>query len=235
MDYIDIDPYGSPNPFLDSAIQKLRYGFLAITATDTAPLCGAYENMCKRKYYAKPIHNELMHEFGLRILIRKVQLVAAQYYKALIPLVSYYKDHYFRVFFYSVPTKSIVDDILKEHKTFDYKEFNLIQGNTYGPIYTGKLNNKEILKTMLEESKKHEDISKETSKFLKNLYEEYETLGLYDIHKISKELKITEIKDYENLFKELDKEGYKYSRTIFSKYAIKTNAPISFIKKIIQK
>jgi len=39
--YIDIDPFGSPNDFLDSAMKRLaRGGILAVTATDTAPLCG---------------------------------------------------------------------------------------------------------------------------------------------------------------------------------------------------
>ena len=76
FDYIDIDPFGSPNPFLDSAIKRLsREGILAVTATDTAPLCGTFPKACLRKYWAKPLRNELMHEIGLRILIRKVQLI----------------------------------------------------------------------------------------------------------------------------------------------------------------
>jgi tRNA (guanine26-N2/guanine27-N2)-dimethyltransferase len=39
FDYIDIDPFGSPNPFLDSALKAIaREGIIAVTATDTAPL-----------------------------------------------------------------------------------------------------------------------------------------------------------------------------------------------------
>ena len=37
FDYIDLDPFGSPNIFLDSAVKRLgRNGILAVTATDTA-------------------------------------------------------------------------------------------------------------------------------------------------------------------------------------------------------
>ena len=89
FDYIDIDPFGSPNPFLDAAVKRLaRDGILAVTATDTAPLAGTYPNACKRKYWAIPLRNHLMHEVGIRILIRKVQLIGIQYDKALIPIFS---------------------------------------------------------------------------------------------------------------------------------------------------
>ena len=40
--WIDIDPFGSPVPFIDSAIQSLaRTGVLEVTATDTAALTGS--------------------------------------------------------------------------------------------------------------------------------------------------------------------------------------------------
>jgi tRNA (guanine26-N2/guanine27-N2)-dimethyltransferase len=44
FDYIDIDPFGTPNPFLSVAVNKIkRNGILAITATDTAALTGTYD------------------------------------------------------------------------------------------------------------------------------------------------------------------------------------------------
>ena len=90
FDYIDIDPFGTPNPYLDSACRRLaRNGILAVTATDTSALCGTYPGACIRKYWAIPRKDCMMHETGLRILIRKAQLVAAQYDKALNPIFSY--------------------------------------------------------------------------------------------------------------------------------------------------
>ena len=56
IDYIDIDPFGSPNPFLDSAIANKKYVYLAITSTDTSGLAGSYKNACLRKYWALPLH-----------------------------------------------------------------------------------------------------------------------------------------------------------------------------------
>lgn len=52
FDYIDIDPFGSPNDFLESSISRIsRRGILAVTATDTAPLSGTFPDACTRKYW----------------------------------------------------------------------------------------------------------------------------------------------------------------------------------------
>ncbi|MFW6025188.1 MAG: hypothetical protein ACOCRX_02490 [Candidatus Woesearchaeota archaeon] len=230
FDYVDIDPYGSPNPFLDSILQKLKYGFLAVTATDTAPLCGSYINMCKRKYWANPLYNELMHEVGLRILIRKVQLVAAQYFKGLIPMISYYKDHYFRVIFFCIPTKTVTDKILKMHSHFGYNNFEIEKNGKYGPMYFGKLNDKELLKEMIEQI--DSNISKDTEKFLKRLYSEVETVGFYHLHKICEKYKIKSVPKIDKVMNNLSN---KASRTTFSQYGIKTKSDIEEIIKVLRK
>ena len=55
FDYIDIDPFGSPNPFLSAAVARInRGGVIAITATDTAALSGTYPKVTQRKYWANP-------------------------------------------------------------------------------------------------------------------------------------------------------------------------------------
>ena len=42
---------------------------LMVTATDVAVLCGADSKACMRLYDSKPIHNELCHESGMRVMI----------------------------------------------------------------------------------------------------------------------------------------------------------------------
>ncbi len=117
FDYIDIDPFGTPNPFLDAAVSSLKNnGILAVTATDTAPLCGTYRFACIRKYWSVPLHNYLMNEIGLRILIRKVQLIGLNYEFALIPIFSYVKNHYFRIFFKAIKSKQKCMEIFNQHK-----------------------------------------------------------------------------------------------------------------------
>src|SRR4030043_1018034 len=55
FDVVDVDPFGSPVPYLDSAIRALRNsGLLAVTATDMAPLCGVHAKACTRQYDENP-------------------------------------------------------------------------------------------------------------------------------------------------------------------------------------
>ena len=61
--WIDIDPFGSPVPFIDSAIQSLaRTGVLEVTATDTAALTGASLSSQKRRYGAQGIVDDYAHD-----------------------------------------------------------------------------------------------------------------------------------------------------------------------------
>ncbi|MFW6231130.1 MAG: hypothetical protein ACOC32_03850 [Nanoarchaeota archaeon] len=141
FDYIDIDPFGTPNPFLDAAVQRIaRNGILAVTATDTSALAGTYADVCKRKYDAIPLRNWLKHVVGVRILIRKVQLVGAQYDKALYPVFSYAKDHYYRVFFRCVKSKDKCTEIVKSHQYLLYdKELFDYRYSQYSDLKENKL------------------------------------------------------------------------------------------------
>lgn len=47
---VDLDPYGSPSVFLDSAVQSVADGgVLMCTATDMAVLCGGNGEVCYSK------------------------------------------------------------------------------------------------------------------------------------------------------------------------------------------
>src|SRR3989338_7352272 len=194
FDYIDIDPFGSPNPFLASTVARItREGIIAVTATDTAALTGTYPKVTKRKYWAKAVRNYMMHEIGLQILIRKVQLQGGQFDKALVPILAYHKDHYFRIYFRNVKGKEQCDQLLKEHKyllfnskTLEFKTsyFNLEKGFEYfGPLWTGKLFDKKLIATM-----KKENPFPQEEKFLDLLYQESKNdiVGFYDLHVIAK-------------------------------------------------
>src|SRR3989338_2095623 len=121
FNYIDIDPFGYPGIFLDAAAKKIMHnGILAVTATDTSALAGTAAAACRRKYMAVPLKNGFMHETGVRILIRLVQLIGAVHEKALIPVFSYYKGHYIRAFFLCKTGAHRVDELLDLHKEILY-------------------------------------------------------------------------------------------------------------------
>jgi tRNA (guanine26-N2/guanine27-N2)-dimethyltransferase len=51
FDVVDLDPFGTPSPYVDSAAHSIRAGgMICVTATDTSALCGTYIEPCIRKY-----------------------------------------------------------------------------------------------------------------------------------------------------------------------------------------
>jgi tRNA (guanine26-N2/guanine27-N2)-dimethyltransferase len=215
---------------LNNAIVRLsRSGILAVTATDTSALSGTYENACKRKYWAKPLRNELKHEIGLRILIRKIQLVAAQHDKALTPIFSYSKDHYMRVFFSCEKGKEKVDSIIKQ----------LGEAFKVGPMWLGNLWDENIVDKMFKKSKEKK-FEKSVVDLLDLINKEARIpcVGFFDIHTICKKEKLS-VPKYDSLISAIENEGFKVSRTHFSDKGLKSDIEsfklISLIKKELKK
>jgi len=180
FDYIDIDPFGSPNFLLDASISRIaRKGILAVSATDTAALCGTYPDTCKQKYWANSALCPQKHEMGLRILIRKVQLIGMQNEKALIPLFTYHYEHYYRIFFLALKGKTKASALFDDTtETFHYCPHCTLQFTSQthskkcpecgdnlrvcGPLYSGPLQDNETLNKMLNILKEESEIEVKT-------------------------------------------------------------------------
>lgn len=99
FDVVDLDPYGSPNTLLDSAVQSVAEGgLLMVTATDMAVLCGNTAEACFAKYGCYSLHKEYCHEQALRILLGCVAQHAARHKRVVEPVVSLSIDFYIRIF-----------------------------------------------------------------------------------------------------------------------------------------
>ena len=96
--WIDLDPFGSPVQFLDSALQGLsRIGVLEITATDTAALTGSSSSSQARRYGAKGIVDVYAHDDAVRLLLATVATAAARLDKAITPLLALFDGHHVRI------------------------------------------------------------------------------------------------------------------------------------------
>jgi tRNA (guanine26-N2/guanine27-N2)-dimethyltransferase len=64
VDVVDLDPYGTATPFIDSAIQAISSdGLLCVTCTDMAVSAGiGYPEKCFANYGGMPIKQEYTHE-----------------------------------------------------------------------------------------------------------------------------------------------------------------------------
>ncbi|KAK9924856.1 hypothetical protein M0R45_033203 [Rubus argutus] len=99
FDVVDLDPYGSPSVFLDSAIQAVADGgMLMCTATDMAVLCGGNGEVCYSKYGSYPLRGKYCHEMALRILLACIESHANRYKRYIVPVLSFQMDFYVRVF-----------------------------------------------------------------------------------------------------------------------------------------
>ena len=240
FDYIDIDPFGSPNPFLNSAVVRLaRDGILAVTATDTSALAGSYELACRRKYWSKPLKNELMHEIGIRILIRKVQLIGAQFEKALIPIFTHVSDHYYRVYFRCKKSKHEIDELLKKNLYLLYcKKCLNIKISHYnegvcckkkmvwaGPLWTGRLWDSKLVFKMLKNADSNESI-----KLLDLILKESKinTVGFVDVHKLFQVNK-KKLKKNDKIIKNIKSKGFKAAVTHLKLTGIRTDIPVKRI------
>ncbi|MFZ0557073.1 MAG: hypothetical protein WAM26_17460 [Nitrososphaeraceae archaeon] len=96
---VDLDPFGSPSPYVDSLVRAVADGGLvSVTATDTAVLYGKYPKVCFRKYGSKPINCSYSNEIAVRILISLIGLVAGRMDLSIEPVFAHSHRHYSRVY-----------------------------------------------------------------------------------------------------------------------------------------
>lgn len=255
FDVVDIDPFGTPSPFIESAATSLRSGgLLCVTATDTSALCGTYKEPCIRKYGAMPLKTEYCHENGLRILAGFISRTFAKYKKFTTPVFSHSTEHYLRIYLVVGKGAKKTDDSLKNLGYIAHCDKCLyrviIPGiaspipskcpdcggklRIGGPLWLGKLMDSEYVKGMLDLLPSFTIGTHDKAlKLLERCYEESSgPVTFYDIHKISKVLKIS-APSIIDVLKLLQEEGYFASRTHIKPTGIKTNAPVRDIKKII--
>jgi len=250
FDIIDLDPFGTPAPFLDAACFSTKR-LLCVTATDTAPLCGAHKKAGIRNYSAVPLKTEYHPEMGVRILMGAVARTLAKYDKSMIPLLSYASAHYVRLF--ASVKKGIVEaDKCLENMGFISHCFNCgrrewkhglavhieekcpvcgHKTSLAGPLWLGRLHDREFCEQVLEEVIKRE--FKGVDKLISTCRDELEIPMHYDIHKICKILGITAMSTVE-LLSVLREKGFQASRTHFSGISFKTDAGMEEIKGIVR-
>ncbi len=245
FNYIDIDPFGYPGLFLDAAMKRMaRNGILAVTATDTSALAGTAPDACLRKYMAVPLKNSFMHETGVRVLIRLVQLIGGMHEKAMLPIFSYHKEHYIRAFFLCNAGAHKADRILRLHNEISNcnscGEKGIFTGRTNcggcgktmvkaGPMWTGALFDRKLVAGMITSAAKA-SVDQKTKEFLSVIAEEAAGeercgIGFYSTEDICQKHKIGIQPKTSAVIERLRKAGFTATPTHCSNTGIKTNAP----------
>ncbi|MDI6903792.1 MAG: tRNA (guanine(10)-N(2))-dimethyltransferase [Methanocellales archaeon] len=252
FDIVDIDPFGSPAPFIDAACRSVSK-MLCITATDTAPLCGAHKASGIRKYGAIPLKTEYHPEMGVRILLGAIARNLARYDKSLAPLLSYAMEHYFRVYLAVEKGAAKSNEMTRQVGFichcfgcgFRSWKYGLAAHmpekcpscaeriSLAGPLWLGRLHDRKFCNLVLDELESRKlGTRKRAMRLVRLCAEELEIPTYYDQHTICKELKINP-PPIETFIEMLHEAGFQASRTHFSGTSFKTDAPLGEIEKIL--
>lgn len=250
---VDIDPFGTPSPFLDAASASVR-NMLSVTATDTAPLCGAHLKAGIRKYAAVPLNTEYHREMGLRVLLGACARELAKHEKGMKPLLSHVTRHYVRTYLEVLPGIKQTDQTLKSIGFSIHCPKCGFRGPVYGlavhiekqcpvcgmptqiagPLWLGSFREKAFCDEVISELETHPLNTKDKAKkIITSCRDELDIPMFYDQHVICKELGVSAT-GIKILIETLKAHGFEASRTHFSGTSFRTDAPITKIKEIIR-
>jgi tRNA (guanine26-N2/guanine27-N2)-dimethyltransferase len=116
FDVVDVDPFGSPIYFIDSAANALKKegGLLCLTATDMQPLCGIHQDACLRKYGGISLRTEYCHEIAVRLLIGAAVRIMSRNDVGMRVVFSHSSDHYVRAYMLTGRNSMEADENLRE-------------------------------------------------------------------------------------------------------------------------
>ncbi|MFW9788186.1 MAG: tRNA (guanine(10)-N(2))-dimethyltransferase [Candidatus Thorarchaeota archaeon] len=262
FDFVDIDPFGTPAPYLFAAIQSIspKGGLLAVTATDMPVLCGVYPKVSLRRYGGYSARTPFTHEIAVRLLNGFIYRVAGSNECSMEPLAVLSTDHYIRTWVRIEidRTKSnrqsgdlgviryclgcMHSDVLAlssrvQNTEFDHK----IQDCTghirvAGPLWVGELFNDQFL-NYASRALENEDTGsyhRKVPEMLEKMVEEKSLTGVpfIDLHALFDLHNLAPIKN-QIIIEKLKDHGYEASRTHFKSTAIRTNATVETVTRII--
>lgn len=255
FDYIDIDPFGPPVPYMDSAIRSLcNHGLLALTATDMAPLCGVHPRACLRKYGGVPLRTEYCHELAVRLVAGCLTMMAAKHEIGINVVFSHSIDHYVRAYAVvnygaKVADKSVqqIGYILHCFSCFHRETVTGITSplnyvcpscgaklSVAGPLWLGRIADKNFCFLMGNEAK--ERSLRQEKRILKTLTlvqnEAEAQVTYYAVDRICDKLNLP-VPPQKKVLDRIKKEGFQAVLTHFNSRGFRTEAPADIIKEII--
>lgn len=243
FDCIDIDPFGSPGQFLNSAMRAImpKNSLLCITATDIGVLSGNYPTACFRKYFIMAGRASFEHELGVRNLIAAAFREAAKYNFSIDPILTYGNMHYYRTFLRVAGGRKRANRDIKSLgyvaycRKCEYRHtFPVFEAlpdkckcdnrlELFGPTWIAEIADKDFL------SKTHNQNS-----ILEACYEEADMPFIhYDMHALARTGKRKSVPKLADVIKKLEDLGYRAVRTQFSSHGIKTNAEHKVVRRLL--
>ncbi len=253
-DFIEIDPFGTPVPSLWGTFYgqaKKKSFYLSISATDVAVLCGPQAKACIKNYHAKSLNNEMTHEIGTRILIKRIMESANEFDFGIVPLYSLSNRHYIKVLLHIEKGAEKAYSNIEQLGFISYcnacgwrtsgkrVENNCLLCNDVtdyaGPLWLGGLHAKQILEGMKKLNEKRNYVHKqEIEKTLSLMLDEAAfSPCFYDLHRECKRIRAKKVPKLAMVIDSIRKRGFTTARTHFAENGVKTDAGIQEMHLLI--
>lgn len=253
-DYVDIDPAGSPAPFIENGIRGCgRGGVIGATATDMPALVGVKPESCLRKYDAKPLRAPFSKEIALRILAGFIVRSAARLGLAATPLLSFSKDHYIRVFAMLERGRRAANERLRLVGWISYCPACLAiyaaerfeqpittceacgrRIEYAGPAWIGELTSSDLAEKIYSRALEAPELYRESLKLLDGLRrEDHGLLGYHPINHLARVFGYSPVKP-SSLVEGLRRLGYRASPSHIDPSGVKTDAPLDAVRGVFE-
>lgn len=250
-DVVDIDPFGTPIPFVDAAVRGTRR-LLCVTATDTAPLCGAHFDAGVRRYDAVPRNTEYHREMGLRILLSALVRTAARYDLGVEPVLSHATRHYVRTYLTIDRGAAPADAARRQlgyvyhcdaclYRATDSARFPAPPDHcpscdhdqllTAGPLWLGAVRDRAFVRATREQLTPELTERTAADRLLERLGAELDTPHHYDQHRLCKRWNRA-AGPMDEFLADLEDAGYRTSRSHYGGTTFKTDAPVAAIREL---
>jgi tRNA (guanine26-N2/guanine27-N2)-dimethyltransferase len=230
FEVIDIDPFGSPTLYLDSAMCGLHHdSFLFVTATDTEAACGFAPRAALRKYGVHIQRTSFAKELGIRVLLTAIMREGAKHRFGFSVLLSYWRMHYLRVFVRALRSKkaavTTMNQVIPIYVcTCGYVSTTSVLScpscgtpiTVFSPLYMGPIKDNDFLNSI------------EDNPLIHRVREELDVPLYHDTHHLSKVYGFLPPK-INSVIAAMRDEGFSASRTIFCPTGIKTTADFATV------
>ncbi len=245
FDWVDLDPFGTPAPFVPYVTGVIRWeGLFYVTATDAPVLCGAQRGEALKSYDAVSALGRECHEFGLRILIGFLMRRFVQANMYGVPLFSLFDGYCWRVLLRvfkgtrGFPTENL--GFIAQMPDGEYRatlagvpaplNTELKPSNTVrwiGPLWLGALHDHGFLSEMFRSAK--EDYFAYAKRVIARMHRELDEIPIvYNLSGLADRLEKS-VPSTRQAIQFLRERGYRASGVHHAGNAVRTDAPLAVL------
>ena len=243
---VDIDPFGSPAPFLDCGLRATVHGgILSCTATDLQVLNGLFQDACRRKYGGVPTRTVYGNETAIRLVLGCARAVAGRLGMGIAPLFVENDMHYYRTYVRVTNRPGREDDVgfILHCNSCLHRRASLRQEpecelcgsgvSIAGPLWVGRLFEKEFVRGMVLAAPGLA-VGRNCEKILaKAVLESEMPATYYTLDEIAAETKSSPPR-LDSVIGGLQKNGFSASPTAFNPTGFRTDAGADEVKRLFR-